>query len=111
MRKTLIILGLISATLCVVLSVLPLYKLAFIPAILALGFGAAGIYLSNKHHKSKKTIHLIFLLSIIGMSIGVFKSLTETSEIGDTEVLDKKAQDSEEDSKEILEDLDIEFEE
>ncbi|OIQ30460.1 MAG: FUSC family protein [Bacteroidetes bacterium MedPE-SWsnd-G2] len=110
MRKTLIILGLICATLCVVLSVLPLYKLSFIPAVLALGFGAAAIYFSNKHHKSKKTIHLVFLLSIIGMSVSIFKTVTETSEIGDTEVLNKKVQESEEDSKEILEELDIEIE-
>ena len=52
MRKLLIILGFIAATLAVILAVTPLSKMAFIPAILAFVFGLIAL----KFSKAKQLI-------------------------------------------------------
>ncbi|WP_338733668.1 FUSC family protein [Mangrovimonas cancribranchiae] len=110
MRKISIILGLTLAILAVILSVLPLSNLAYIPAIIALILGSFSIYLSNKEGKSKKTIQIVFLLSIIALSLAIYKSIFTTIEIGNTEELEKREQQSEQEAIEELEDLDIDEE-
>ena len=62
MKKTLIILGLISAILSAVLSVLPVFKLAIFPGILALLCGIGALILAKKQVSSTQTIQLIFQL-------------------------------------------------
>ncbi len=108
MRKFLVILGFISAVLAVVLAVSPLSNIALIPAILAFILGLAIFYLSKKQNQSKKVVQYIFILTIVSIGITTYKSVFNEVEVGDTEELQERADESVEDSKEILEDLDIE---
>lgn len=106
MRKLCIILGFTAALLSVILAVTPLSKIALLPAIIAFVFGLIILFLSKE--QSKKVIQYIFLLAIIAISITTYKSLFNKVEVGNTEELQDRVKESEEDSKEILEDLDLE---
>jgi tellurite resistance protein TehA-like permease len=108
MRKLFIVLGIIASVLALVLSVLPLSNLAYFPAIAALIFGLIAFYISNKNSQSVKTVQLVFLLTIIALSISIYKSIFNTVEVGNTEELEVREQQSEEEAIEELEDLDIE---
>jgi len=107
MRKTSIILGFITAILAVVLSVTPLSKIAYIPIVAALVFGLIAWYLSKQKQYPKKSIQLIFLLTIIALSLTTYKAFFTTIEVGSTEELEQKENQSEEDAIEELEGLDI----
>ncbi len=108
MRKFLVILGFIAAILAVVLAVTPLSNIALIPAIVAFILGLAIFYLSKKQNQSKKVVQYIFILTIVSIGITTYKSVFNEVEVGDTEELQERADESVEDSKEILEELDIE---
>ncbi|GAA0750169.1 FUSC family protein [Gaetbulibacter jejuensis] len=108
MRKFLVILGFIAAILAVVLAVTPLSNIALIPAIVAFILGLAIFYLSKKQNQSKKVVQYIFIFTIVSIGITTYKSVFNEVEVGDTEELQERADESVEDSKEILEDLDIE---
>lgn len=107
MKKLVIILGFISAVLAVVLAVTPLFKIAFIPGVVALILGVVAIYLSKEKQDSKKSIQLIFLLTIIALALTTYKSVFDTVEVGNTEELIKKENESQEDAIEELEGLEI----
>lgn len=107
MRLLFIILGLISAIFAVILSVLPLSNFAYFPAIAALIFGIIAFIKTRETNKPKHTIQLIFLLTIISLALATYKYVTATTEVGDTEQLEQRAQDSEEDAIEELNDIDI----
>ena len=107
MKKLFIILGIIASVLALVLSILPLSNLAFFPAIAAFIFALAAFYFTNKENSSKKTVQLIFLLTIIALSISTYKSLFNTVEVGNTEQLEQKEEQLEEESIEELDDLEI----
>lgn len=107
MRRLFIILGFIAAIFTVILAVTPLSKLAFIPAIAALLFGLIAFYISKKENNPKKSIQIIFLLTIISLGITTYKSIFETTEVSDIEALEIKETESIEDSKDILETLEI----
>ena len=109
MRKLFIVLGIISVIFALVLSLLPLSNLAYFPAIAALIFGLIAYYLSNKNNESVKTIQLVFLLTIIALSISIYKSFFDTSEMGNTEGLEIREQESEEKAIEELEGLDLDI--
>jgi membrane-bound ClpP family serine protease len=106
MRKLCVILGFIAAVLAVVLAVTPFSKMALIPAIIAFVFGLVIFYISKE--QSKKVIQYIFLLTIISVVITTYKAVFNKVEVGNTEELEDRVKESEEDSKEILEDLDLE---
>lgn len=108
MRRLFIILGFIAAILTVILAVTPLSKLAFLPAIAALFFGLIAFYISRKQNNPKKSIQIIFLLTIISLGITTYKVIFETTEVANIEDLEIKETESIEDSKDILETLDIE---
>ncbi|GGG44069.1 FUSC family protein [Bizionia arctica] len=107
MRKLFIILGIIASVLALVLSVLPLSNLAYFPAIAALIFGMIAFYLSKKNSESIKTVQLVFLLTIISLSISIYKSIFYTVEVGNTEELEQREQESQEDALEELEDINL----
>src|SRR5690606_19941794 len=107
MRCLFIILGFIAAILTVILAVTPLSKLAFLPAVAALLFGLIAFYISKKENNPKKSIQIIFLLTIISLGITTYKSIFETTEVSDIEALEIKETESIEDSKDILETLEI----
>ena len=110
MRKVFIVLGLIAALLAVILSVLPLSNLAFIPAIFALVFGIIALYISNKSGASKKIIHYIFLLTIVSLAFTTYKSVFSSPEVVNTEELEEKEIESEQEAIDELEELNIEAE-
>lgn len=101
------ILGLISAILAVVLSVLPLSNLAYIPAIAALVFGLIAFLMARQKQEPRKSIQLIFILTIIALSLATYKSIFSESEVGNTEELQETEQKSQEEAIEELEELDI----
>jgi predicted benzoate:H+ symporter BenE len=99
------ILGLLSAVVAVILSVLPLSNMAFIPAIAALVFGLIAFLMARQQQEPRKSIQLIFILTIIALSLATYKSIFNESEVGSTEELQQTEQKSQE---EDLEDLDLE---
>ena len=107
MRKLLIVLGLIAAVLAMILAVTPLSQIAYLPAVAALVFGLVAFYISKRKQAPKKTIQLIFLLTIISLVLTTYKSIFNTAEVGNLEELEIKQEASVEDSKEILEGLDL----
>jgi tellurite resistance protein TehA-like permease len=108
MRKFFIVLGIIASVLAIILSVLPVSNLAYFPAIAALIFGLIAYYLSNKNSVSVKTIQLIFLLTIISLSVTIYKSVFNTVEVGNVEELEQREIESQENAEEVLEDIEIE---
>ena len=105
MRKISIILGLIFAVLAIILSVLPLYKLSFIPAILALAFGLLAFFKSKNNQQSTHVIQVVFLITIIALALATYKSIFSVKEVGDTKELKQLEQQRQEEAKEELEDL------
>ena len=107
MRTLFIVLGLIAAGLAVIMAVTPLSQIAYLPAVAALVFGFVAFYLSKRQQSPKKTVQLIFLLTMISLVLSTYKLIFNTAEVGNLEELELKQEASVEDSKEILEELDI----
>ncbi len=105
MRRLFIILGFIASILAVILSVTPLSKIAYIPAVAALIFGLIAFYLSKQKQYPKKSIQLIFLMTIISLTITTYKAIFDVVEVGNVEGLELKEKESEEKALEDLEDL------
>lgn len=108
MRRFFIILGFIASILAVILSVSPLSKIAYIPAVLALLFGLVAFYLSRQKQYPKKSIQLIFLLTIISLTITTYKAVFDVVEVSNIEGLELKEKESEEEAIQELEALDFE---
>ena len=106
-KKIIIILGFIAAVLAVILAVTPLSNLAVIPIIVAFLCGLLIVFISKKDKTRTKSIQYIFLMVIIALAITVYKSVYYTSEVGNTEQLEQRDEENLEDSKELLEDIDI----
>lgn len=109
MKKLVIILGFIAALLAVILAVTPLFKLAIIPIITAVLCGLVVFFISKKANVKSKAIQYIFLLSIMALSIMIYKSIFETKEIGNVEQLEQRDEENLEDSKDLLEDIEIDM--
>ena len=107
MKKSLIISGFITAVLAVILAVTPLSNLSIIPLIIGFLCGLGILFISKKDKKRTKTIQYIFLLVTIALCLTIYKGIFQTSELGDTEQLQQREEDNLEDSKEILEDIEI----
>ncbi|WP_138434157.1 DUF2232 domain-containing protein [Winogradskyella algicola] len=106
-KKLIIILGFIAAVLAVILAVTPLSNLAVIPIIVAFVCGLLIIFMSKKDKTKTKSIQYIFLMVIIALALTIYKSIYYTSEVGDIEQLEQRDEENLEDSKELLEDIDI----
>lgn len=107
MRSLFIVLGFIAAVLALILAVTPLSQIAYLPAVAALIFGFIAFYISKRKKMPKKTVQLIFILTAISLLLTTYKSIFNTAEVGDLEELELKKEASIEDSKEILEGLDM----
>ncbi|WP_439152710.1 FUSC family protein [Winogradskyella sp.] len=107
MKKLFIILGFISAILAVVLAVTPLSNLAIFPIAIAFISGLVIVFISKKQQKKSKSIQYIFLLLIIALVLTIYKDVFNTTEVGDTEQLDQRVEENLEDSKELLEGIDM----
>jgi uncharacterized membrane protein len=107
MSKLFTILGIISAILAVVLSALPFFNMAFIPAIAALIFGFIAFYLSKQQNQSNKMVQLIFLLTIIALVIASYKAIFFEAEIGNTEELEVREEQVKENALDELDNIEI----
>lgn len=107
MRTLFVVLGFITSILAVILAVTPLFKIAFIPSIAALVFALIAFYVSRQKQLPKKSIQLVFLLTIIALSLTTYKSIFNTVKVGDTEELIQKENESEQEAIETLEDIEI----
>ncbi|WP_339752479.1 FUSC family protein [uncultured Winogradskyella sp.] len=106
-KKLFIILGFIAAILAVIIAVTPLSNLAVAPIIVAFLSGLIVLFLSKKHKTKTKSIQYIFLLVIISLILTIYKGVFSTTKVGDTEQLEQRDEENLEDSKEILEDIEI----
>ena len=107
MKKLFIILGFTSAVIAVILAVTPLSNLAIIPILLGFICGALILYLSKGEKQKPKSIQYIFLLVIMALSLTIYKGVFVSNEVGDVEQLEQREEENLEDSKEILEGLEI----
>jgi membrane-bound ClpP family serine protease len=107
MRTLFVVLGFIASILAVILAVTPLFKIAFIPSIVALVFALIALYVSRQKQLPKKSIQLVFLLTIIALSLTTYKSIFITVKVGDTEEQIQKENESEQEALETLEDIEI----
>jgi ABC-type Mn2+/Zn2+ transport system permease subunit len=107
MKKLFIVLGFIAAILAAILAVTPLSNLAVVPIIVAFICGLAVVFITKKDKTKTKTIQYIFLLAIIALSLTIYKGIFNTSEVGNTEQLEQREEENLEDSKEILDNIEI----
>ncbi|WP_299336460.1 FUSC family protein [uncultured Psychroserpens sp.] len=107
MKKLFIVLGFITAILALILAVTPLSKIAYIPSIAALIFGVLALVTSKDKHSGKKSIQLIFLMTIIALILTTYKAIFNTVEVGNTEQLEQKEEQLEQESIDELEGLEI----
>lgn len=89
MKKIFTILAIVTSVLAIILSVLPAFNLAIIPSIIALVSGLIAFYLSKKRGEVKKIIQFTFLLTIIALSISIYKSVFHTAKVTNIEALEE----------------------
>jgi membrane protein implicated in regulation of membrane protease activity len=107
MKTLFVVLGFIASILSIILAVTPLFKIGYIPSIAALVFGLVALYISKNKQLQKKSIQLVFLMTLIALAITTFKTVFNTVEVGNTEELIQKEEDSEQEAIETLEDIEI----
>lgn len=107
MKKVCVILGFTTAILSVILSVTPLFKLAVFPVLISFACGLGLLYLTKKTGNKTKVIQYILLLSIIALSLIVYKAIFVKAEVGDVEEFELLEDKSEEDAIDELEDIEI----
>ncbi len=108
MKKIVSIIAFISAVLALILSLLPLFIIAYIPA--AIGVICAFIlWKINQNETSKPTsLKVLVVLLFISLSIISYKVFFTKSEVTDTKKIEQKEQKSEEEAIEELEGLELE---
>lgn len=108
MKKIFTILAIIASILAIIFSVLPISNLAVFPAASALVFGGIAFYLSKRAGEVKKIIQFTFLLTTCALAITTYKAFFIKTEVANTEILNEKEAQFEEEAIEELENLDIE---
>jgi membrane protein implicated in regulation of membrane protease activity len=108
MKKVFTILAIIASILAIIFSVLPISNLAVFPAASALVFGGIAFYFSKKAGEVKKSIQFTFLLTTCALAITTYKAFFIKTEVVNTEILNEKEAQFEEEAIEELENLDIE---
>jgi len=110
MKKTILAIGFITAIIAVVLAVTPLYKISIIPTLIAIICGVVALYLSLKEKSKPKSIQYVMVIAVLSLTIFIYKTVVDKNEIGNTEELNKREQDNLNESKEILDDIEIDEE-
>jgi len=96
MRITFIILGIVSAIIAIILSILPFGLIALIPAAIAFVLGLLALSASKKESKSKLPVNIIFLLTVIALAITTYRSITNENTVeADTEFIEKEKESQE----------------
>jgi predicted PurR-regulated permease PerM len=107
MKTFFLVLGFIASILSLILAVTPLFKIAFIPCIAALVFALVALYISKQKQLPKKSIHLVILMTIIALTVTTYKTIFIKVEVGNTQELIQKENESEQEAIETLEDIQI----
>ena len=107
MRLPLIIISIITALLGLTLSILPFGTIAILPIVVAFVSGFIAFKISRKENKSINIIKGVFLIIIISLGLTIYNSFKVNEIVEDTESIIKENQ-SEEDSIEELESIEIE---
>lgn len=107
MKKAFTILAIIASVLAIILSVLPISNFAVLPAVAALIFGSIAFYLSKKAGEIKKIIQFSIILTILALAVTTYKAIFIKTEVANTEVLDAKETQFEEEAIEELKGLEI----
>ena len=110
MKKTIITTGFITAIISVALAVTPLFKISIIPTLIAITCGVVALYLSLKEKSKPKSIQYILVIAVLSLSVFIYKIVVDKNEIGNIEELNKREQDNLNESKEILDDIEIDEE-
>lgn len=107
MKKAFTILAIIASILAIIFAVLPISNMAVLPAIAALIFGFIAFYLSKKTGDVKKIIQFSFILTALALGISTYKAFFTKTEVVNTEILDAKETQFEEEAIDELEGLNI----
>ena len=107
MKKAFTIFALIAAALAIIMAVLPISNLAIIPAIAAIIFGVIAFYLSKKTGEPKKIIQFTFLLTFVALALSGYKAFFTTTVVANTDIIDAKEIQFEEEAIQELEGLEI----
>ncbi|WP_179019291.1 hypothetical protein [Winogradskyella forsetii] len=107
MKKTVIIIGLISALAATILATTKFFNLSILPIIIAFISGLLLLFLSKKEQSKIKPIQYILLLVIISLSLTIYKGVITPSEIEETEPLEQTDQDSQDRPKAIIDSVTI----
>ncbi len=108
MRLTLIILSIISAILGLALSILPFGNIAILPIVISFISGLIAFKISQKENKSTNIIKGVFVVLIISLGLTIYSSFKPNEVVEETEEAILKENQSDEDSLEELESIEIE---
>lgn len=116
MRRFFIILGFIAAIVALILSVSPLFKIAYLPGVAALIFGLVAFYFSKQQQRLRKTVQLILMLTLISLILTTYKTVFRTPKVDNIEELELKEEASKKESEKSLknlehDDLDMDYNE
>lgn len=108
MRLAVTILAFISASLGLILTILPFGSIALIPIFAAFILGFIAYKMTRKENKNTKLIKVIFLITAVALALSIYRSVFETNEVeNDIETIEKEKK-SEEDAIKELEEIEIE---
>ena len=108
MRLLVTTLAVISATIGLILSILPFGTIALIPIILAFILAFMAYKMAQKDQVNTKFVKVIFLITIIAFVLSLFRIVFDENVVeNDIETIEKEKQ-SDEDSLQELEGIDIE---
>ena len=107
MKKAFTIFALIASALAIILAILPISNLAIIPSIAALIFGVIAFYVSKKTGEPKKIIQFALLLTVVALALSGYKAFFTTTKVANTDVIDAKEIQFEEEAIQELEGLEI----
>lgn len=89
------------------LTFLPVYKLAFIPALIAILFGVLSFLKIKKEDTPKILVYSIFIISALALIIIVYRYALVKPEVGNIENFEQREKDSEKEAIEELENIEI----
>ena len=107
MKKAFTFFAIITSSLAIIMAVLPISNLAILPSIAAIIFGVSAFYLSKKTGTPKKIIQFTFILTFVALALSGYKAFFTTTIVENTDVIDAKEIQFEEEAIQELEDLDI----
>ena len=91
-----------------ILSILPIYIIAYIPAVIGIVCAFVLCKINQKSNTNSTTFKVLVFLIVASLSITSYRVFLTTSEVSDTKNIQQKEQQSEEEAIEELEGLELE---